>query len=210
MAIANKITPTIFHGFIIGKETGPGTILRDFDTLISIINEYKPILSDSGQIPIKMLLDINSRMSRPIKLGLTRPQLMSYPHIEALYILLRSSGLTTITMTGKKKVLAIDSQMFSEWLELNDTERYCTLLEIWLLHSTPIIKHPGSHIDANYIKRFYLKIKKKVSALQVSNPRRTHSLIDRGSFQLHSWNCLVLRKLHMECHNQVRVGVSRV
>lgn len=161
LTIANTPAPAVSYGFSIGKEIGPGTILKDFDMLMSIVNEYKPILSDSGQIPLKMLFEINSRMSKPVKLGLTRPQLMSYPHIEALYILLRSSGLTTITMAGKKKVLAIDPQMLSEWLKLNDTERYCTLLEIWLLHSTPIINHPGSRINTDYIKHFYLEIKKE-------------------------------------------------
>lgn len=72
-----------------------------------------------------------------IKIDLKRPQQKSYPHINGLYLLLRASGIGYIEGSGTKLHLTLDDTARQSWQNLNPTERYCTLLEIWLLRSSP-------------------------------------------------------------------------
>jgi hypothetical protein len=121
-------------------EDGPGTVLRDFQMLLSFVQERELPVSKTHQLPpLKILPEINARLSHPIALGLKRPQLKSYPHIQGLYLLLRASGLGCIRGTPSKPVLAIDEAVYYSWRSLNPTERYFTLLETWLLRGYPEI-----------------------------------------------------------------------
>jgi hypothetical protein len=86
-----------------------------------------------------VLPEINARLAHPVVLGLKRPQLKSYPHIQGLYLLLRASGLGCIRGTPSKPLLAIDEVVYDSWSNLNPTERYFTLLETWLLRGYPEI-----------------------------------------------------------------------
>ena len=116
------------------SETQPGTILRDFQTLLDFVGEGGIAVSGKHHLlPLKSLPDLNQRLSEPIQLDLKRPQQKSYPPINGLYLLLRASGLGQIVSQGKKKFLVLNPELLRSWNSLNPTERYCTLLEAWLV-----------------------------------------------------------------------------
>jgi len=129
-------------------EDGPGTVLRDFQMLLSFVQERELPVSKTYQLlPLKVLPEINAHLAYPIALGLERPQLKSYPHIQGLYLLLRASGLGCIRGTPAKPVLAIDKAICDSWNGLNPTERYFTLLETWLLRGYPeIVGERGTRV----------------------------------------------------------------
>ncbi|MBA3766756.1 MAG: plasmid pRiA4b ORF-3 family protein [Acidobacteria bacterium] len=112
----------------------PGRVLRDFETLLDFVGERAIKVSGIHQIlPMNVLAELNARLSRPLRIGLKRPQQKSYPHINGLYLLLRASGLSLIRDDGKQPVLSLDRAALSSWRSLNATERYFTLLEAWLV-----------------------------------------------------------------------------
>ena len=84
---------------------------------------------------MKSLAELNQHLSEPIHTALKRPQQKSYPPINGLYLLLRASGLGQIEYRGKKPFLVLNSELLSSWKSFNPTERYCTLLESWLIHA---------------------------------------------------------------------------
>jgi hypothetical protein len=136
------------------SEHGPGTILRDFEALLSFVRARELSVSKTYQLlPIKVLPEINARLAQPVELGLKRPNLKSYPHIMGLYLLLRASGLGRIDGTPSRPVLFIDPAVYDSWTSLNPTERYFTLLETWLLRGQPEIvgeRASGFHFIGSY------------------------------------------------------------
>lgn len=117
----------------------PGSILRDFETLLTFVEETTPRLTGTRLLPLKTLRPLNEQMTQPIPMGLTRPQQKSFPHINGLYLLLRTSGLTRVEARGKQERLQPDEEMAAQWRELSLTERYFTLLETWLLRGDPVV-----------------------------------------------------------------------
>lgn len=116
------------------SEDEPGRVLRDFEILLNFIGEHGTRVSGIHQLlPLNLLPELNGRLSKPLHIGLKRPQQKSYPHINGLYLLLRASGLSLITDDGKQPVLSLDRAARSSWHRLNVTERYFTLLETWLV-----------------------------------------------------------------------------
>jgi len=121
-------------------ESGPGTVLHDFDAFLTFLKEQEEVqVTSRNQLRLRVLPKINARLARPVELGLKRPQQKSYPHIHGLYLLLRASGLTCIEGTARKPLLVVDDAVYRVWESLNPTERYCTLLETWLLRGLPEI-----------------------------------------------------------------------
>lgn len=120
-------------------ESGPGTVLHDFGAFLTFLTERETPVTGTHQLPLRVLPEINARLARPLELGLKRPQQKSYPHIHGLYLLVRASGLICIEETPKKSLLAVDDAVYQVWENLNPTERYCTLLETWLLRGHPEI-----------------------------------------------------------------------
>ena len=117
-------------------EDGPGTILRDFEALLSYVDEHHPAVTPKRRLlSLSSLPEINERLTRPLELGLKRPVQKSYPPIHGLYLLIRASSLTWIEDDN----LVVDEVAAQIWADLNPTERYFTLLEIWLLWSNPEI-----------------------------------------------------------------------
>ncbi len=84
-------------------------------------------------MPIKILDQLNSQLARPIQHGLNRPQQKSFPHINGLYLLLRTTGLAQVERRGAKHFLVLDQTALDSWYSLKPIEQYCTLLETWLL-----------------------------------------------------------------------------
>jgi hypothetical protein len=122
---------------------GPGTVLHDFETLLDVVGlEGIAVTSKNHLLPRNALAPLNARMTHPIELGLKRPQQRSYPHINALYLLLRAAGLTDIEGGGTTWRLVLDQAVLNAWRVLNPSERYFTLLETWLLRGRPEIVDP--------------------------------------------------------------------
>jgi len=121
------------------NESGPGTVLHDLDALLTFIKEREMRVTPMHQLRRRMLPEINARLARPLQLGLKKPLQKSYPHIHGLYLLVRALGLTCVEGTSKKPLLVVDDVVYQGWKSLNPTERYCTLLEAWLLRGHPEI-----------------------------------------------------------------------
>lgn len=115
-------------------ETSPGTILKDFQTLLNFIGEKGIVVSaNNHSLPMKSLGEFNQLLSEPIQIDLKRPVQKSYPPINGLFLILRALGLGQIRTQGKKYLLILDPNLLSIWNDFNPTERYCTLLEAWLI-----------------------------------------------------------------------------
>ncbi len=115
-------------------EISLGTILKDFQTLLNFIGEKGIVVSaNNHSLPIKSLGELNQLLSEPLAIDLKRPIQKSYPPIDGLYLILRALGLGQIRAQGKKYLLILDPNLLSIWNDFNPTERYCTLLEAWLI-----------------------------------------------------------------------------
>jgi hypothetical protein len=114
-------------------ESGPGTILKDFEALLNYLGKQALQVAGTHRLPRTVLGEINGLLTRPIQLRLNRPEQKSYPHIQGLYLLLRASGLAHIEGKGRKLFLSLGDKAYQVWESLNPTERYCGLLESWLL-----------------------------------------------------------------------------
>ena len=77
-------------------ESGPGTILKDFEALLNYLRKQELPVAGTHRLPRTVLGEINGLLTRPIQLRLNRPEQKSYPHIQGLYLLLRASGLAHV------------------------------------------------------------------------------------------------------------------
>jgi hypothetical protein len=67
-------------------DNGPGTVSRDFKTLLAFIGSTRAVVSSKNNLlPMASLAQLNAQMTHPIQLALKRPMQKSYPHINALY-----------------------------------------------------------------------------------------------------------------------------
>lgn len=114
-------------------ENQPGTILHDFAVILDIVRGSKQTLTPAQQLPLALLSQINQQLKHPIQLALKRPSRKSYPPVQGLYLLLRTSGLSYVDTSGKQPVLVVDEAAYQQWIQLNATERYGNLLEAWFL-----------------------------------------------------------------------------
>jgi hypothetical protein len=83
-------------------------------------------------LPIKLIGELDGRLSRPLHLKLKRPQIRSHPYLQGLNLLLRATGLTRVENVGSKARLVLCPELLMQWDQLNPTERYFNLLEAWL------------------------------------------------------------------------------
>lgn len=116
------------------SENDSGAVLRDFAALLDFIRAREIVLSGKHQLlPMSLLAELNSRLSRTNPVSLKRPQQKSYPYINGLYLLLRASGLSLVENRGSKQLLLLDEDVLRSWHGLNMTERYFTLFGAWLI-----------------------------------------------------------------------------
>ena len=147
-AIQNPLTTAqeqVLHEQVIDS-TQPGSILRDFQTLLDFIGTSGLVTAGKHcLLPMKILAQLNEQLARPIWHKLKRPQQRSYPNIDGLYLVLRATGLARIEGSESKTRLTIDQPTMARWQQLNATERYFTLLEAWLYDArTEVLGHSGS------------------------------------------------------------------
>lgn len=115
-------------------ETEPGSILQDFQSLLDFIgSKGMPVSGKRHLISLKLLGELNQRLRNPLKVDFKRPQQKSYPPLHGLYLLLRATGMANIITKGKQQQLMLNPKAYKSWQQLNPTERYCTLLEAWLV-----------------------------------------------------------------------------
>ena len=119
--------------------SGPGSILRDFETLLEFIGAEGPAAPGKYHfLPLERLGELDAKMSRPLRPRLERPQQRSFPAIDGLYLLLRATRLGMSQGMGKKTgMLVLDQAMLDQWRTMNATEHYFNLLEAWLRHGRP-------------------------------------------------------------------------
>lgn len=116
------------------SETQPGSILKDFQTLLAFIgSDGRAVSGKRQQISMKDLAELNQQLSTPIDIDLKRPAQKSYPPIHGLYLLLRATGIAKTVTKRKKQFLVLNPPVYDQWQQLNPAERYCTLLEAWLI-----------------------------------------------------------------------------
>jgi hypothetical protein len=114
-------------------ETGPGSILSDFEMLLGFVEGGLPSSGKYHLLPMARLAELDQQMTRPLRPRLKRPQQRSFPHLNGLYLLLRATQLGVPVGHGKSSgQLTLDPALHQQWLKLNTTERYFNLLEAWL------------------------------------------------------------------------------
>ena len=158
-------------------EEQPGTILRDFTTLLEFVGEEG--LKTTGKyfmLPQGKLNELNERMSNTVKHRLKRPQQRSFPHLHGLFLILRASGMGITKGNPPSGRLMIDDEMVANWLDLNPTERYFTLLESWLVQGcAEILGERGGWYDTftNQLIRLWQKLRRRRTAI----PDERYSLL---------------------------------
>ncbi|MBC8100376.1 MAG: plasmid pRiA4b ORF-3 family protein [Armatimonadetes bacterium] len=113
----------------------PGTIVHDFEVMLDFFQGKGHLLTPAQQLPIALVEQLNARIKHPIIVNTNRAKQKAYPQIHGLYLLLRASKLTVVEGTPKKPRLVINPSAYQSWQSLNPTERYFTLLRIWLLEA---------------------------------------------------------------------------
>ena len=110
----------------------PGSIVRDFDTLLDFVGENgMPVSPKEYDLGIARLAELNSRLTHPTPTGLSRGRQISYPHIDGLHLLLLVSKLGKLDRSRPTARLVLDSGLLATWRLLNPIERYFALLERW-------------------------------------------------------------------------------
>ncbi|MFZ4536977.1 plasmid pRiA4b ORF-3 family protein [Propionivibrio sp.] len=110
----------------------PGTILRDFEMILDFIGtEGVPVSPKSSEFNLAKLPEINARLVEPGNIGFSRGRQISFPHVDALHLLLRYSHLVRIDRSQSTSRMVVDAALRQRWQALNPSERYFTLLEAW-------------------------------------------------------------------------------
>lgn len=122
----------VLKNVVINPEN-PGTILKDFTTVMEFIQSREIGLTQSDYFQLQFLSPLNEVLSKPIQINLQRPRKKTFPNLMGLYMLLRGTGLLAVETVKNKKIARINPDVLARWGNLNDTERYFTLLEVWLL-----------------------------------------------------------------------------
>ena len=143
-------------------DNGPGTILRDFKTLLEFIGQDGVSVSGKHNLfSFKLLPQLNEQMTRPIELDLKRPLQKSYPYLNGLYLLLRAAGFGMLEGSGSRQKMILDKAVLQSWKALNSIERYLTLFETWMIKGDPeIIGERGGLVDTPFVKwaQFFKRI----------------------------------------------------
>jgi hypothetical protein len=160
------------------SEREPGAVLRDFEALLDFVQTHVIVMSVKHQLlPMSLLAELNSRLSRTNPVSLKRPQQKSYPYINGLYLLLRASGLSLVEDRGSKQFLLLDEDALRSWRGLNLTERYFTLLGAWLIRGRGEIlgedRYPFSELSR--CRDFVRHIPE--AGLRVAGDKQTESML---------------------------------
>jgi hypothetical protein len=82
----------------------PGTIVQDFEAHVAFFRQERVApTGQSDQLPLSVLGPLNERLTRPIRHGLQRPALKSFPHVGGLFLLARASGMIQVGTGGNSR-----------------------------------------------------------------------------------------------------------
>jgi hypothetical protein len=119
------------------SETEPGTVVRDFETLLRFISSHPLLAAGKGDmLPIASLPLLNEQMTNPLPIIMKRPMQKSYPHLLTLFVIARAGGFIITATQGKDSRLALYEPILQQWQSFNATERYFTLLNAYLWHGS--------------------------------------------------------------------------
>jgi hypothetical protein len=127
-------------------EAGPGTILQDFERILELLKgQGLPLAKSQNGWALKVMEELNQGLSQPIEHLFQRPVQKSFPPVQGLFMLVRALGISQILRDKKQDYLVLEPQVYAQWKQLNPTERYCTLLEAWLIraHASILGEQPG-------------------------------------------------------------------
>ncbi len=117
---------------VASTEAPPGTIVHDFDALLDYLGtDGIPVSPKTSEFAIARLPELNSLLTHPVPIGLSRGRQVSYPHVDGLHLLLRFSRLGKVDRSGTTPRMVLNAEMVAKWQLLNPTERYFSLLERW-------------------------------------------------------------------------------
>lgn len=131
-----------YDAIVVDKKT---TLLEGNETIVENINrviahiQNNTILATKNKyrFATKNIKELNDILVNPINIISARPVQKTYPNVNGIYLLLRSMGILRFEASKKDIVMKIDEELFKNWKNLNETEQYFTLLELWLIHSSP-------------------------------------------------------------------------
>ncbi|MBF0112866.1 MAG: hypothetical protein HQK74_09060 [Desulfamplus sp.] len=145
-------------------ESNPGSVVKDFETLLTYIKDGVEVSGINNLLNMRLLPQINAGLSKSIDICLKRPQQKSYPHINGLYLLLRATALGLITAKVKNKTISLNEEYLEKWNNLNNTEKYFTLLQAWWCRGTGEVlgEYVSGCLDFRYrCIEFFTKISRK-------------------------------------------------
>jgi len=131
-----------YDAIVIDKKT---TLLEGNETIVENINrviahiQNNTILATKNKyhFATKNIKELNDILVNPINIISARPVQKTYPNVNGIYLLLRNMGILRFEASKKDIVMKIDEELFKNWKNLNETEQYFTLLELWLIQSSP-------------------------------------------------------------------------
>ncbi|MBI4741985.1 MAG: hypothetical protein HY777_10660 [Betaproteobacteria bacterium] len=110
----------------------PGTVLDNVDRLLQIIGATGVAVSPkTSEFAIAGLPKMNASLVEPTNIGLARGRQQSYPQLDGLHLLLRTSGLCRVYRDHLPARMVADPVMLGRWEALTPTERYFSLLDTW-------------------------------------------------------------------------------
>jgi hypothetical protein len=160
------------------EQRAPGTVVQDFETLLSLMGDQGLPVTPSRLLAIKSLETINRSLTHPLELGLKRAVQKSYPPVNGLYLLLRATGLALIDANLKKPRLKLDSQLMESWRSLNAAERYFALLKAWWGRATEEIIGERGSLGGEILAKTLAFIERfpKAGTLMVKAPQDVETL----------------------------------
>ncbi len=106
----------------------PGPILHDFQALLGVADAGDLKVSPATGHPTEpTVAALNARMHRPLRLDQKRSRLPSYPHLQILLLCARVCSFLTTGGDDRGAARPVPAAL-TRWAELNDTERYFSLL----------------------------------------------------------------------------------
>lgn len=154
----------------------PGAILKDFNTFLKYLQKNCPILtSKKGWLPGHCASELNRYMSHRLRLSSRVSQPLSYPSVNALYLLSRTLGLLQVISKNNRRYLILNKEIYISWQALNATEKYFNLMRTWLLRCNLLLiehkPHPQyPNVFRDIVKFFLLYLKKTFIPHQQQKP----------------------------------------